>query len=179
MDDIEILESAYIELFDYREFDTSDLSTSTVKSVLGGLSNLTRSENLAESKLLKIQFNPNSLKFTSGAPNKEGSQKEKKSIVYDDGKGPASFQMPEKFKNLSMSFSVVFDRSRFPLDNSVQPEVEGFLAVMKNPYLRQVAFHWGKIYYKGRLTKLDAHYKMFTKIGIPTRAVLDIAMEIL
>ena len=66
-------------------------------------------------------------------------------------------------KKLSVSMKLVFDRSIY-IDSSVQPEIESFLSMIKNPYIRQVTFCWGKMYYKGIIKRTGANRNGFWEI---------------
>ena len=50
--------------------------------------------------------------------------------------------------------------------------------MIKNPYIRQVTFCWGKMYYKGIIKRISTEYTMFNALGIPVRATVDMTMEI-
>ena len=79
---------------------------------------------------------------------------------------------------LCVSIELIFDRTIYRKD-SVLEEVEGFLAVVQNPYVRTVAFHWGNQYYKGQLKSLKANYVMFNKDGLPIRATVNFSIELI
>ena len=61
-------------------------------------------------------------------------------------------------------------------NSSVQNQVEGFIAALRNPYTRAVTFNWGKLSYTGQLNYLDANYTMFSKSGRPVRAVVSLGI---
>ena len=58
--------------------------------------------------------------------------------------------------------------------NSVQNQVEGFIAALRSPYTRRITFIWGKMSYKGVLNSVNAEYTMFSIQGRPVRAVVDL-----
>lgn len=60
--------------------------------------------------------------------------------------------------------------------NSVQNQVEGFIAALRSPYTRRITFSWGKLAYIGVLTEVDAEYTMFSIHGRPVRAVVNLGM---
>lgn len=61
--------------------------------------------------------------------------------------------------------------------NSVQGQVEGFVAALRNPYTRNVTFRWGKLEYSGVLNYLNTEYTMFSTQGRPVRAIVDIGIK--
>lgn len=167
-------ESAYIELKDCREGQPASLPTSQTRSVLSGLS-AKQSAAAAAAKIFKVQFNPAALSFSAGARTEP---EEKKSLTRGEDGQVAECNVTDEYKPLILSFQLVFDRSNSLTDSSVQPEVEGFLAIIKNPYIRQVAFHWGSMYYSGKITGMKVNYTMFGLTGIPMRATVDMTMEV-
>lgn len=169
-----LTESAYIELKDCREGQPALLPTSQTKSVLSGLS-AKRSAAMASAKTFKVQFNPSTLSFSSGTQTEPA---EKKSLTRGEKGQVAECNVTDEYKPLTLSFQLVFDRSSSLIDTSIQPEVEGLLAIIKNPYIRQVAFHWGTMYYSGKITNMKVNYTMFNLVGIPMRATVDMTMEV-
>jgi len=61
-------------------------------------------------------------------------------------------------------------------DNSVQTEVEGFIAALRSPYTRRITFHWGKLNYSGTLNRVSAQYTMFNLLGQPIRAYVTLSL---
>lgn len=59
---------------------------------------------------------------------------------------------------------------------SVQTEVEGFLAAIRNEYTRRVAFCWGKMLYSGYVNRVSARYTLFNPSGKPVRATVDMSI---
>ena len=58
--------------------------------------------------------------------------------------------------------------------NSVQNQVEGFIAALRSPYTRRVTFSWGNLSYRGVLTQISSEYTMFSIHGRPVRAVVNL-----
>jgi hypothetical protein len=167
-----ILETGYIAVSDcYNEADTT-VTTSRTKSILSGLSK-GRTKKINESKIIKVQFNPESLSFRySGA----GKHKDKASISGSDNGVAAQEKAEEESDMISVSMKLVFDRSRYYIDKSVQPEVEQFLAIIKKHYSRGITFYWGTVSYTGIVRNVNAEYVLFNALGIPTRANVDLTM---
>ncbi len=61
-------------------------------------------------------------------------------------------------------------------DNSVQAEVEGFMAALRSAYTRRITFHWGTMNYTGILNRVSAEYTMFNVLGLPIRAYVDLSL---
>ena len=61
-------------------------------------------------------------------------------------------------------------------NNTVQPEVEGFIGALRNKHTRLITFHWGDFNYTGILRSVTATYTMFNITGRPVRAVVDLTL---
>lgn len=61
-------------------------------------------------------------------------------------------------------------------DNSVQREVEGFMAALRSKYTNRITFHWGTMNYPGVLNRVSAQYTMFNVKGQPVRAVVTLSL---
>lgn len=53
---------------------------------------------------------------------------------------------------------------------SVQDEVEGLIAALRNPYTRNISFRWTDFCFTGELVSVWANYKMFSTEGRPVHA---------
>ena len=168
-----ILETAYIVVYDSRDMSSNTLSTSTTKSILSGLSE-SRNEKIAQNPAIKVQFNPAALKFSSGGAKKA---KEKADISKKEQGETETASAEDEETSIQVSIKLVFDRTIY-IDSSVQPEVERFLALVKNPFVRQIGFFWGKMCYKGVVKSIEAEYVLFNSLGIPTRAYVSFNVEI-
>ncbi len=61
-------------------------------------------------------------------------------------------------------------------DNSVQTEVEGFMAAIRSVYTRRITFYWGRLCYEGVLNRIAARYTMFNVNGQPIRAIVGLSL---
>ena len=177
-----VLETAYLILKDCRKGKAETISTSRTKSILSGLSSermnamkSTPKSPLSGTKTIKVQFNPASLNFQSGM---ESAKREKAGIDKKENGDEEVADGEKREKRLSVSMKLIFDRTIY-IDSSVQPEVESFLGMIKNPYIRQVTFCWGKLYYAGVVKRVSTEYNMFNALGIPMRATVDLTIEIM
>lgn len=165
------METAYIEVYDCRDFDNAPLSATTTKSVLSGVQTAPAKREVTT---LKVQFNPSSLRFSSGEAN---SGREKADITREKDGQMRTVSAENTSMMVHMSVKLVFDRTIY-VDCSVQPEVERFIAIVRNPYVRQVAFYWGTMCYKGVVKGVDAEYVLFNQEGTPVRATVDFGIDV-
>ena len=63
---------------------------------------------------------------------------------------------------------------------SVQPQVEGLIAALRNPFTRNVGFYWSTFSFVGQLINVRSQYTMFSTSGRPVRArvLLQIRQEL-
>lgn len=59
---------------------------------------------------------------------------------------------------------------------TVRPQVEGFLAALRNEAHRTMIFQWGTLRYTGVLNTVACSYTMFNTVGNPIRAEVQIGM---
>jgi hypothetical protein len=62
-------------------------------------------------------------------------------------------------------------------EESVQLEVEGFIAALRNPYTRFVTLHWADFSFTGSISSIVATYTMFSMSGLPVRAKVSIRLR--
>ena len=138
-----------------------------------------------------VRFNPSELKFSTVGGDKikkrshDGSNKESSyspvfnpiqltvRLVFDD------MTVEDCFMNELLEVKSVVKKGVKAITknkNSVQRQVEGFIAAMKNNYTRRVTFGWGNMCYKGILNYMNAQYTMFSIEGTPVRAYVDIGI---
>lgn len=165
------METAYIEVYDCRNLDSAPLSKTTTKSVLSG--NQTASTK-SQVTTLKVQFNPSSLRFSSGETS---AGKEKADVSRNENGQMRTAAAENTSAVVHVAVKLVFDRTIYE-DCSVQPEVERFIAIVRNPYVRQVAFYWGTMCYKGVVKSVDAEYVLFNREGDPMRATVDFTIDV-
>lgn len=165
------METAYIEVQDCRNFDNAPLSNAATQSALSG-TGTARAGNQVTT--LRVQFNPSSLRFSSGETN---AGREKADISRDENGQTRTAPAENTSAVVHVAVKLIFDRTIY-MDCSVQPEVERFLAIVKNPYVRQVAFYWGTMCYRGVVKSVDAEYVLFNEEGTPMRATVDFTIDV-
>ena len=151
----------------------------------------------AKKRYYTVQFNPGSLTLTGHG----GGLVQK--MDYSKGNGEITYTQGDT--NISLSVSLLFD-SVDPADafmdgkisaslttmgtgvaksvlsamgkkkNSVQTEVEAFVAAIRNKYTRLITFHWGDFAYSGVLKSVNVTYTMFNVTGDPVRAKVDLSI---
>lgn len=60
---------------------------------------------------------------------------------------------------------------------TVQTQVEGLVAALRNLYTRKVYFHWADFTFGGQLQTVMAQYTMFSTSGRPVRAVVSLRLR--
>ncbi len=149
-------------------------------------------------KTFIVQFNPSTLTLSSFAADsdveiqdfqKEGGGISKGSVelhvelsvqlVFDQMKLRQSFT--EDTLNYSYS-ALARNLGGMAVDaiqanpNSVQTNVEGFMAALRNERTRRICFEWGKMKYQGILRNVNANYTMFDRYGKPVRATVGLKL---
>lgn len=180
-------EAAVLEVIDFNPAEleergninvgkTGDSLLSGVSDALSGIKNAKKmagktmdavtgkNVNGVESGVLKMQFNPSSLKFSGSASNSMGQ--------YDD---PQINQIPSKGKiDFSCDF-VIYEDSLS--SESVAERMEFLLKhVMFTPY-KKVKFTWGKLVVTGKISSLNSSYEMFDKTGAPVMGKISMTMK--
>ncbi|MFG6326118.1 MAG: hypothetical protein K1W00_04650 [Lachnospiraceae bacterium] len=141
----------------------------------------------APSRKYKVQHNPSEITVSAGEPMKKSKKNKLYKTGADKAHKTAEYQ-PEQY-SIRVTIPLIFDNSkeyeRGALGGglqdesmlSVQTEVDGFIAMMRNNNLRYMIFSWGVICYEGELTSLSGQYTMFTKSGTPIRASLSLTIK--
>ena len=167
----EKLENAYIEVIDNTDLSSGLLQTATTQRLLSG--ETLEKNRKSGSYPIKIQFNPTTLSFFSH----NSSKRKKKADISDKEEGEVQTALSEcPDAAISVSFKLVYDRTIYE-DSRVQPDVENFIALVTNPFVRQVVFYWGKMVYRGVIKNVDAEYVLFNAAGNPTRAYVNLTIQ--
>ncbi len=153
----------------------------------------------AKVKYFRVQFNPNTIRLSghSGGLVKKTDYKRagNGAIEYGPGKTYIDFSVSLFFDKVDPQDAFLEDKLQIasPVNaakgvakavltaagkksNSVQPEVEGFIAALRNQHTRTITFHWGDFNYTGMLRNVNAVYTMFNINGQPVRATVDLTM---
>ncbi len=171
-------ETAYMEFYDYRDQVAMQAGANTGFSgqtalVLQNGVDGSKSRTL-ETKIIPVQFQPSSLRFQSSSRTKEGSRGDISKPEDTRRRKPENAE-PAAPERLTMSLSLIFDHTLHE-EGNVMTRVEGLLAAVRSPFTRQVSFNWGELYYKGRVTEIEAEYEMFGQDGSPVRARVDLTI---
>lgn len=142
------------------------------------------------SRYFYVQFNPAELEIEASAPQEQQknaedgcvkTQPKKKpqmfltvTLYFDDAQPYDAF-LTEKLTpgvNGSMIATVKNAVQTIRKENvhTVQPEVEAFIAALRNPGTRNITFRWADFSFRGILQDVNATYTMFSVSGRPVRA---------
>ena len=153
-------------------------------------------------KEFKVQFNPSSLHISGYVENEslnmDFSKKNKSDelkatgmelqlhmnvqLIFDQVSPRLAFN--EDMTNISPSSIIksaaaeiaglIYSKNR--RNNSVQTEVEGFLAATQSSRTKKIQFAWGEMAYSGILRNVNAKYTMFDMLGRPVRATVNLSI---
>lgn len=195
-----VLEKAYLEFTDCRDIvRDSGSKTPAVGAAAAALSGGGREQSSDKVRIIDVQFNPGKLSFRSGYMRRKEDDEEEEQEDGRAGKAPeqSAFRERRDIQNrdphkkskrnphpgrpssLTLSVELIFDGTCLKSgEQSVRMRVEALLEAAENPFIRQVSFNWGTMYYEGRITGLDVQYVMFDGAGEPLRANVDLSMEL-
>ena len=164
------LENAYIAVIESEDLGAGALPHGITKGILQGKAAEPRKDN---DHIIKIQFNPSTLSFSS----RDISRRKKKADISKKEEGEVEMALSDcPDAAINVSFKLVYDRTIYE-DSNVQPDVERFIALATNPFVRQVIFCWGKMVYKGIVKNVNAEYVLFNALGKPTRAYVNLTIQ--
>lgn len=148
-------------------------------------------------KLFTVQFNPSSLQVTA----RGGGRSMVSNIGGTDNEQSTTITYRALDPYITVSFSIVFDATnqadafmeeRLTLgattlaknvttaivgkEYTVRPQVEGFMAAIRNEDHRPMIFQWGSLRYIGILNSVSGKYTMFNTVGNPIRAEVQLSM---
>lgn len=172
-----------------------------VKKKLAELTSALPSEN-APKKRFEVKFNPSQISFQVYAGNKVERRDYTQSkspennefkveyvdmapriqmnvqLIFDDYERTQAFMMEKMNDPAAMVRTGVVGAvaAKQKKTYSVRPQVEGFIAALRNNYTRKIVFTWGNMSYKGVLTNVNAEYTMFSTDGNPIRANVDLGI---
>ena len=148
---------------------------------------------------MQVQFNPSKLQIsaTSRALFKTNMQKPKTGQPPGGGVStpqPATMQLSFKliFDQMNTTDSFMFDKfntllspagalkaigSIFAPTYTVQPVVEAFIAMLRDPLTRHVGFVWKDFSFAGFLLYTNVEYTMFSPGGHPVRAEVGVTLR--
>lgn len=163
---------------------------------MAGLMNALDSGQISGKKFT-VQFNPSSIQIIGRGGGR--SPVSNYGSVGNNQPGKIEYKALDPYINVN--FSVMFDalnnadafmEERLTLgvgtttknvvtairgkEYTVRPQVEGFLAALRDENHRTLIFQWGNIRYTGILNAVSASYTMFNTAGNPIRAQVQIGM---
>lgn len=159
-------------------YDKFNLTFSNVTDI----ANTASQSPASAQKSFYVQFNPNELKTNA----KSGAMLRKLSL---DG-NKRSYNLRPEPTRIELSVRLTFDKvnqinmnmlasgavNAVGAAETVQTEVEGFIAAVRNPNTRSITFAWSNFMFKGSLVYINAEYTMFGASGVPLRAYVDMTI---
>jgi len=175
----EEIEKAYIQVF-HNENPVTDNkpNLNVVKDKLAG-NDKSDNNKRQDIDVIAVPFNPSTLSFSMrdrAWSEKEAERKKKMSLLQSGQKEVATAFAENPDSSISVSFRLIFDKTT-EKNADVQSDVQQFLALVQDPYVRQVAFCWGDLSYKGLLRNVETEYVLFNALGNPTRATINLTLE--
>lgn len=170
------METAYIQVIHDAGQGAGTLQNSVVRDRLSGKSRRDQEGNETGDPIIKVQFNPSTLSFSTYDRKKEQDEKKKTSLLQNGQEQVTTAFADDPDPSINLSFKLIFDRSTDE-NADVQPDVEKFIAMVRDPYVRQAVFCWGDLSYKGVLRNVEAEYVLFNPLGVPTRATVSMTLE--
>lgn len=173
--------------------------TSKLEKVGGNANGLTKAldSNLIQGKKFTVQFNPSSIQIIGRGGGR--APVSNFGTIGKDQAGKIEYRALDPY--ITVSFNVVFDalnnadafmEERFTIgattlaknvataivghEYTVRPQVEGFLAALRDEDHRTMIFQWGTLRYTGVLNSVSARYTMFNTAGNPIRAEVSLGM---
>lgn len=132
----------------------------------------------AATKKYNVQYNPAEITVNAGEPIKK--TKKNKRYKIGTSKGHKAAEYEEEHYSIKVSIPLIFDSTQKyekGIEESVSTEVEGFIAMLRNPNIRYLMFSWGALCYSGELVSMSGQYTMFTESGIPVRASISLTIK--
>lgn len=176
---MEQVETAYIQVFHGTDAGADTPRSAVVRDRLSGRTD--KQSHIGqgqESTIIKVQFNPATLSFSTRDRSWEKKEKKRKktSLIQSGQDEVATAFADTSDASVNVSFRLIFDRST-DQNADVQPDVENFLSLVRDPYVRRAAFCWGDLSYKGMLKNVEAEYVLFDASGRPVRATVNLTLE--
>ena len=150
-------------------------------------------------RMFTVQFNPSSLRLTgrsggyastldhiSDSDNDEVNYKKVDASItmsvdlLFDSMDPKDAFMSDKLDmsptGLAKGAADLYLTGKGKKKKTVQREVEGFIAALRNENTRLITFHWGELCYSGVLRRVGVEYTMFNVTGEPVRAKVGLTI---
>ncbi len=173
-------------------------TAATVSDVLGGVL-MGNMNTVGAQNVYEVKFNPSELSFQvhGGGPVQKANMTEGQAtkyecvemsprimlnvpLIFDDYERTDAFML-EKFTDITAAARTLVSEGARTVTGrtySVRPQVEGFVAALRNERTRRITFYWGQMAYSGMLEMVDAAYTMFNMEGHPIRAKVTLSILI-
>lgn len=114
---------------------------------------------------MEAEYNPSSISISSGA-----------ALSTDAAESNEGVKKAEKKADTQISFQLIFDSTQAD-EIDVACVTNGLIALMTDKTLTRLEFCWGDMSLKGQLSGIQAKFTMFSKVGVPMRATVDISLN--
>lgn len=149
-------------------------------------------------RFYKVKFNPSELQLDSSiyaANIGNAIQTDKKSHQNANARPAVTLSMRLYFDEVNLADSFMWEKFTSGVSAqsavnvatavagakgtvwTVQTQVEGLVAALRNLYTRKIYFHWADFTFAGQLQTVMAQYTMFSTSGRPVRAVVNLRLR--
>jgi hypothetical protein len=163
---------AYLEIKNQEELSWDNLSGSTVlanaKAKLSGAAQSAGAQTGSSSRVIQVQYNPTSLKFSGRTQKKEDSKQveaQRQNIPTIPAWGV-----------LSMAVDLVFTAASVT-DTSVADRMNDLLRMMQKSKKKEIVFSWADLVVEGKVTYLSGEYQSFYPSGLPKAGKVSLRIE--
>ncbi|MDR1321803.1 MAG: hypothetical protein LBK56_10320 [Gracilibacteraceae bacterium] len=197
---------AYIVVHDYRAAAAPSSPPSSPGNIAAALSGGVPAPGGGtdpEDRYFRVQYNPNELQIYSVAHVLKkldvtggGQSGGERTSVDNPVAGRMDLSVSLLFDKMDPVTSFLMDKNILPTSasgikaalsyealltgqepESVQTEVEGFIAALRNSKTRRLTFYWADFSFGGVLNNVVAEYIMFSSDGLPARAKVSLRMR--
>lgn len=148
-------------------------------------------------KFYYVQFNPNEITLSGyggGEMPISDYSKEKSNMSYEEVNVRITLEVTLIFDQVNVKDAFMADKWNTSPSSigtgiaagvksmagkgeySVQKEVEGFIAALRDPKTRRLNFYWGDLVYEGILHRISSRYTMFNVTGQPIRGEVRLSI---
>ena len=198
------VESALLILEDRREIGDSSadaLKVKTSNALANGLKDVGAGAlGTSGRKTFRVQFNPSELQLDALVDTVERVGVQNSA---EEGQRRSAASASTTASQIDLSLNLIFDQvnvyDSFMWDKAtnllsvngvagavaaaagkvytVQPEVEGLIGALRDPFTRTITFQWADFSFTGTLESVSAKYTMFSVSGRPVRANVFLRLQ--
>lgn len=99
-------------------------------------------------------------------------------LLFDAVNAQDSFMISNLAPNIGNAVGAAMDIVNTLKDGySVKPQMDGIMSLLTRTYTRHVLFFWAKMCFRGELSSVSSHYKMFNTTGSPVRGEIRLTIR--